>query len=331
MPYYHVYISEVDEVHELDLSRENLLRYIVEPYLKNEEFMCSGSRIDPSEVDKIKISQTEKLSKELIPEARPKYASILGMVSGLSDEEIIMKEGKDVARQFITHLPRTAKQKPSKASQRPHKDIFIVHGRDHTPMKELKTMLLEFGLNPVVLHEQPSGSRTIVEKLEKYSRVGFAFVLLTPDDAGYCQYEKRVLSEDYARRIRLTLQRLRTLVKKEHELSVAAAMKGFVEVLRGRARQNVVFEFGYFVGLLDRDRVCCLYKGDVELPSDMHGIIYISYKQTLSEVKDEITKELKAAGYKLNVKKEVKENGEEELKKLKDDVEMLKRRNLHPR
>jgi predicted nucleotide-binding protein len=45
------------------------------------------------------------------------------------------------------------------------KDIFIVHGIDIEPMKELKAMLIEFSFNPIVLHEQPTGSRTIVEKL----------------------------------------------------------------------------------------------------------------------------------------------------------------------
>jgi predicted nucleotide-binding protein len=58
------------------------------------------------------------------------------------------------------------------------KNIFIAHGRDHKPMREIKAMLTEFRLNPIVLHEQPSGSRTIVEKLEKYSDIGYAFVIL---------------------------------------------------------------------------------------------------------------------------------------------------------
>ena len=111
MPYYHVRINELDEVYELDLARETLLRYIVEPYLKNEEFFCDGTRIDPSEIEKIKISETEKPSKELIPEARPKYTPIPGLFGRLSDQEIIMKEGMDVTRQFITHLPKITKQK----------------------------------------------------------------------------------------------------------------------------------------------------------------------------------------------------------------------------
>ena len=145
--------------------------------------------------------------------------------------------------------------------------VFIVHGRDTESLKELKTMLSGFGLNPIVLHEQPSGSRTIVEKLEKYSDVGYAFVILTPDDVGGAYKDKKILRFEGKK----------------------------------RARQNVVLEFGYFIGLLGRDRVCCLYKGDVELPSDMHGIVYISFKESVNDVRNKIIKELKAAGYDIRI------------------------------
>ena len=52
------------------------------------------------------------------------------------------------------------------------------------PLNELKVMLVDFGLTPVVLSEQPSGGKRVIEKLEAYSDVGFAFVVLTPDDLG---------------------------------------------------------------------------------------------------------------------------------------------------
>ena len=43
-----------------------------------------------------------------------------------------------------------------------------------------------------------------------------------------------------------------------------------------RARQNVVLELGYFVGQLGRSRVCAVHKAGVEIPSDYHGVIYIT-------------------------------------------------------
>lgn len=70
-----------------------------------------------------------------------------------------------------------------------NKDVFIVHGTDHASLEELKTLLQGVGLNPIILHEQPSKGMTLIEKLEKYSNVGFAFIILTPDDVGLGQPE----------------------------------------------------------------------------------------------------------------------------------------------
>ena len=62
-----------------------------------------------------------------------------------------------------------APQVPSAGLEANTKEVFIVHGRDHKPVEELKGILVELGLNPVVLHEKAGGSLTIIEKLEKYS------------------------------------------------------------------------------------------------------------------------------------------------------------------
>jgi predicted nucleotide-binding protein len=72
-----------------------------------------------------------------------------------------------------------------------------------------------------------------------------------------------------------------------------------LDLIKERARQNVVLEFGYFMDLLTRNRVCCLYKGNIDLPSDMHGICYVPFQNSISEVKQTILKELEAAGYQL--------------------------------
>ena len=185
------------------------------------------------------------------------------------------------------HVPAVKNSKRPSVSTL--KDVFIVHGRDFKPIKELKEMLIEFGLNPIVLHEQPSGSRTIPEKLEKYSDVGFAFVILTPDDVGCLETEITSFKS------RLTGPLLRRPV-----LVTYPEVTQLFDSLKPRARQNVVLEFGYFMGKLGRDRVCCLYKGDVELPSDMHGIVYIPFKESVKERRSQIVKELKEAGYQIN-------------------------------
>lgn len=147
--------------------------------------------------------------------------------------------------------------------------VFIVHGHDEKAKNELEIFLREIGLEPVVLHRQPDEGQTIIEKFEKHSDVGYAFILLTPDEIAYTVDQEAV--EDISR-------------KKEY-----------------RARPNVIFEFGYFAGKLGRNRVCCLYTGDVTLPSDLNGLLYKKFTGSIEESGYHIIKELKAVGYKLKV------------------------------
>ena len=125
------------------------------------------------------------------------------------------------------------------------------------PRKRSQDSFKTLGLEPVILHEQANLGRTIIEKFEDHAHVGFAVALLTPDDAGSLQGEENSS--------------------------------------KPRARQNVIFEFGYFIGKLGRERVCALVKGDVEKPSDYDGVLYISLNDP-NDWKIELIKELKAAG-----------------------------------
>lgn len=119
----------------------------------------------------------------------------------------------------------------------PNRDVFVVHGWDGGARDVVSRFIDKLGLRAIVLHEQPSEGRTVIEKLGAHSDVGSAIILLTPDDVGYP-------------------------ANKPQEK-------------RQRARQNVIFELGYFLGKLGRNRVCALHKGEVELPSDYHGVVYI--------------------------------------------------------
>jgi predicted nucleotide-binding protein len=143
--------------------------------------------------------------------------------------------------------------------------VFVVHGHDENAKTSLELLLHEMGLQPIVLHRQPDQSLTVIEKLERYSDVGYAFVILTPDECAYIAADES--KSDVER-------------KKEW-----------------RARPNVIFEFGYFVAKLGRSRVCCLHTGDLVLPSDIQGMIYKKYHTGVEEVAYSIRKELKAAGY----------------------------------
>lgn len=161
----------------------------------------------------------------------------------------------------------TATQLRSPSSTKSNK-VFIVHGHDEIAKTSLEVFVRENGLEPVVLHRQADQGQTIIEKFERHSDVGYAFILLTPDEVAYLRGEES-----------------RPDPERSKEL---------------RARPNVIFEFGYFVGKLGRARVCCLHTGGVSLPSDVSGMIYKAYTKSIEEVAYSILKDLKAAGYSLS-------------------------------
>lgn len=136
--------------------------------------------------------------------------------------------------------------------------IFLVHGHDDRALHETARYLEKLRQDVIILREQPNQGRTIIEKFEDYADVGFAVVLLTGDDRG-------------------------------GPVSVAT------DSLKLRARQNVVFELGYFIGRLGRNRVCALYVDGVELPSDYSGVLYTKLDAS-GAWRLELAKELKAAG-----------------------------------
>lgn len=128
------------------------------------------------------------------------------------------------------------------------KKVFIVHGHDEGAREKVARFLERIGLEAIILHEQANRGRTVIEKVIEYGNVGFAVVLLTPDDEG--------------------------------------CVKG--GILEPRARQNVLLELGFFIGHLGRDKVCALKKGTVEIPSDFAGVVWETmddnngWKQSLS-------------------------------------------------
>jgi len=268
MTYYHISILWSKVYHYEKDRDEGAVRVISEHYNAGEKFLFDGRWVSAVDIEAIHIFATDLPSNDY-------QLSVFSM------------HKNEVTRLWIHKPPQEAEDNKSKQPlEASSKNVFIVHGRDHEPMKELKAMLFEFGLNPIVLHEQPSGSRTIVEKLEKYSDVGYAFIILTPDDLGISKNEIPIKDKDS----------LATFV-----MATRKDLLNPPEYLKSRARQNVVLEFGYFMGLLGRDRVCCLYKGDVELPSDMHGIVYIPFKDSIEEIRLKIMKELKETGYEIKI------------------------------
>lgn len=76
----------------------------------------------------------------------------------------------------------------------------------------------------------------------------------------------------------------------------------FVDDTSARARQNVIFELGYFIGKLGRKsgRVIVLQKGEVDIPSDLSGILYIHIDNGIKEAGEKIRKAIDAINQRCN-------------------------------
>ena len=71
----------------------------------------------------------------------------------------------------------------SQMAQTHSNKIFVVHGHDQGPKEAVARFLEALGLMPIILHEQPNKGRTIIQKFQdEAADVGFAIVLVTPDD-----------------------------------------------------------------------------------------------------------------------------------------------------
>ncbi len=136
-------------------------------------------------------------------------------------------------------------------------EIFIVHGHNEEIKESVARLIEKTKLKPIILNEQSNEGLTIIEKFEKHSNVSFAIILLTFDDDG-----KSKSSDKYNK----------------------------------RARQNVILELGYFIAKLGRKNILTLYENEVELPSDISGVLYTKIDES-NNWKFRIVKELKTAGF----------------------------------
>lgn len=141
--------------------------------------------------------------------------------------------------------------------------IFVVHGHNDGLKEATARYLTKLKLDPVILHEQPNKGRTIIEKFVDYADVGFAVVLVTSDDQGGAKDGDRAKNGP-------------------------------------RARQNVILELGYFLGLLGRAKVCAIYESGVELPSDYNGVLWIEF-DAAGAWKLQLAKEIKEAGLSIDM------------------------------
>jgi predicted nucleotide-binding protein len=270
--FYHVRIKPKSDKrygeNKTDLTREQLIARYVEPYEQGKAILINGKTVEPDDIERIRISRSERTIESYIPAIRAEdMNSSVAFIGGPSYTHTAVSQADDVTDEFIEGPPGYKKDLISKAVASTKKPldkskVFIVHGHDEAAQSKAARFVEKLGLEAIILHEKASSGRTIIEKIEHYSDVGFAIVLYTPDDLGN--------------------------------------VKGKAEELNGRARQNVVFEHGYLIGKLGRENVAALVEAPIELPNDISGVVYINIDEA-SAWHLQLAKEMKQSGYEIDM------------------------------
>lgn len=173
---------------------------------------------------------------------------------------ISRNEGLIAIREAIEDILEVTLMK--KEGMRQKFNVFVAHGHDIETRNVVNDFLRSIGLQPINLAEEPDQGNTIIEKFERYSdEINFAIALFTADDEGY--------------------------------------KKNYPKTKKMRARQNVVFEFGYFLAKLGRNRARLLLQQGVEIPSNISGMLYIEMNSS-GNWREQLLRELKDAGLPVN-------------------------------
>lgn len=277
--YYHVFVETTDEYsigwgnEQIFQANETSLNRVVDnvliPYLCQETIRIKGRLLQPHQIRKILVKQSFKKAEEIAKE-KSKNIFPISTFAPYGAKEMIKWDNfmKDITDDAFNTADNKLKLDSNFITNKTNKmqldknKVFIVHGHDELLKTQTARMIRELGLEAIILHEQASSGKTIIEKIEEYTNVGFAIILYTPCDVG--------------------------------------AKKGNESNLSERARQNVIWEHGYLTGKLGRKNVCALVKGNIEKPSDISGILYISVDDA-GKWQYDVGKELRQSGYSVDL------------------------------
>ena len=267
--FYHVVIElntkDYTKLSELDKTdKDAMIEDIIKPYIENSIFFFDSREISKKDIKNIKIYQTDRESKTLADIENSKEKDYVGFHYSKSD---IVEYEDEYSKNITTEIIKYVKKELINNTEVDNteksldlKKVFIVHGHDDALKLEVSRFLEKLNITPIVLHEQANQGKTIIEKIETYTSVGFERVFYSSCDIGGKDKDD----------------------------------------LKNRARQNVVFEHGYLIGKLKRDRVVALVKGEIETPGDISGVVYIAHD---GNWQFDIAKELKSVGYDIDLNK----------------------------
>ncbi|TGA68183.1 nucleotide-binding protein [Aliivibrio fischeri] len=277
--YYHVIL----ETNELDSKGKRNSEYwfdcqdineldedVIDPYVRKTELYISGRQINFDNVHSLIVKVSSQPISYLVDAARNRVPSGVfyvpiapGVVRGSQGLEDVTKDLVKQKRSEVKAMRTVITEvEQQKNTSESLKKVFIVHGHDDLAKTQMARFIENADLEPIILHEKVSSGMTIIEKIESYSDVGFAVILYTPCDFGGSNQTDATP--------------------------------------QARARQNVVFEHGYFLGRLGRSKVSAFVKSDIETPNDISGVVYTTLDDA-GAWKMSLVKELKAAGYTVNL------------------------------
>lgn len=247
--YYHVIVETTEKNKKGDYERcyefdctdlDEIIELIVRPYTKDERIYISGRHITSQCIRSLKVKSSEDMLDNIRVIAQSNVARGIPIFHTRITIVNSDKYVNDITKSVIKSVGDILK--PNKEVQLNtllnSNDIFIVHGRDELAKISVARFIEKMDFSAIILHEQASAGQTIIEKIEEHTNVGFAIVLYTPCDVGG--------------------------ISSDNEL-------------KARARQNVVFEHGYLIGKLGRQKVCALVKDEIEIPNDISGVVYIPF------------------------------------------------------
>lgn len=324
------FLSKIDILKQMDCEDPNSEREVSKLETKIKSFLRTNFRDDDKKIQDLQDARNAYVSKhffdpnssvtkqrdyendlEIIKDHLGVYKTELESVI-FSRKKTVSTTQKHIRKKTSANASVKEKRKLQEKSL-DNRKIFVVHGHDSLLKQEVELFLKTLSLEPIILHKQASRNRTIIEKVEFYSNVSFAVILMTQDDVGanagiscndnYSTYF-RAIYPDYLEEMNQHVSKFLT----EKEISVKDDKQIFVEIrdlykiLKMRARQNVLFECGYFIGKLDRGNVAILCDDNVEIPTDLEGLCYLKI-DTWDSWRKDLAMEMSAAGIVIDEKK----------------------------
>jgi predicted nucleotide-binding protein len=241
VPKYHIYVEYAEPGKSgvrFNIPQEELVRTFSTPFTAGQPFWFMGKLLNPLKVNKAVIfwsyETADKLTlpnQENLVAAKDKKYLLNSILKGKVKGAYLCTE------KFLSLTERTLAPFQSAKSASDRRRIFVVCGKDDEMKQAITNALTKLWLVPVVMCEEPSQGRKIVERFANYKDVGFAVVLLSPDDFAYAK-------EDSPTKRRL------------------------------QPGQDVVFELGFLLGRLGEDKVLVFCKecANFSGPTDFEGI-----------------------------------------------------------